>query len=85
MIAIGNLQLPTLDWTTLFSGVGISYLASWLLFFLTAPLFHRLLGNWKLASGVAYVVSWIVMLAVLRMYLLFVEKPNETMPHPFTM
>jgi hypothetical protein len=85
MVTIGNLQLPTLDWTALFSGVGISYLASWLLFFLLAPLFHWLLGNWKLASGVAYVVSWIAMIAVLRMYLLFVEKPNETVLHPFTM
>lgn len=77
MLSLSNLQLPTLDWATLFSGVGISYLVSWLLFFGLAPLFQWFLGNWKLASGLAYIVSWIAMLAFLRFYLLFTAKETE--------
>jgi len=77
MLKFDNLQLPTIDWTALFSVVGISYLASWLLFFALAPLFNWFLGNWKLASGVAYAVSWVVMLAFLRLYFLFFTA-NET-------
>lgn len=76
MLSISN-QLPTLDWTALFSGVGISYLVSWVLFFVLAPLFHWLLGNWKLASGIAYGVSWIIMLAILRIYFVFTANITE--------
>lgn len=73
-----NWKLPTLDWSQLLSAVGISWIASWLLFFVLAPLLHWLFGNWKLASGVAYGLSWLALLVFFRIYVLLTETPKKT-------
>lgn len=67
-------KLPTLDWSQLLSAAGISWLASWLLFFVLAPILHRLFGNWKLASGVAYVLSWLALLGIFRLYVALTDS-----------
>ena len=67
-------KLPTLDWSQLLSAAGVSWLASWLLFFVLAPILHWFLGNWKLASGVAYALSWLAMLAFFRLYVMFTDS-----------
>ncbi len=60
--------LHTIDLKTILSGAGIAYAASWLLFFALAPLLQKLVGNWKLASAIAYALSWVAMIVFFKLY-----------------
>jgi hypothetical protein len=68
--------LSSLDPVKIVSGGGVSYVASWVVFFVLAPVLRWLGLGWKLASAVAYGISWAAMLAFFGLWI----KPSSLSP-----
>ena len=66
------------DWKTVLSGVGVAYIASWVLFLLLAPILQKIIGNWKVATVLSYALSWIAMIVFFKVYASYMKKPSST-------
>jgi hypothetical protein len=73
-------SLSSLNWTTILSGVGVAYIASWVLFLLMTPILQKVIQNWKIATLVSYGLSWVAMFFFFKFFAAYASTTTLSAP-----